>query len=147
LRLLFKGAGERSETEDCPQALEENMNNEFLPRNKKMNPYSRNLRNTATKQENHLWYDFLRQHPLRFNRQRIIGGYIVDFHCPKANLVIELDGSQHYEEDAIDYDNKRTEYLESLGITVIRFTNMDIDRNFDGVCQVIEQTILNQLRR
>jgi very-short-patch-repair endonuclease len=120
------------------------MDGEFLPRNKKLNLHSRSLRRNATKQENHLWYDFLRKYPLRFNRQRIIGEYIVDFHCPKANLVIELDGSQHYEEDAIDYDKRRTEYLESLGLTVIRFTNTDIDRNFDGVCQMIEQTILSQ---
>ena len=122
------------------------MENEFLPRNKKLNPYSRNLRKNATKQENHLWYDFLKKQPLRFNRQRIIGEYIVDLHCPKANLVIEIDGSQHYEEDAIKYDKRRTDYFESLGLAVIRFTNTDIDRNFDGVCQVIEQTILSQLR-
>ncbi|MEA4924226.1 MAG: endonuclease domain-containing protein [Syntrophomonadaceae bacterium] len=114
---------------------------EFLPRNKKLNPYSRSLRNNATKQENHLWYDFLRKHPLRFNRQRIIGEYIVDFYCPKANLVIELDGSQHYEEDAVEYDKRRTDYLKSLGLTVIRFTNADVDRNFDGVCQTIERAI------
>ncbi len=119
---------------------------EFLPRNKKLSPYSRDLRRNATKQENHLWYDFLKKHPLRFNRQRIIGEYIVDFHCPKANLVIELDGSGHYEDDAIEYDKRRTAYLESLGLTVIRFTNTDIDRNFDGVCQMIEEAILSQLR-
>lgn len=75
-----------------------------------------------------------------------IGEYIVDFHCSKANLVIELDGSEHYEEDAIEYDKQRRSYLESLGLTVIRFTNTDIDRNFEGVCQAIEQTILSQLR-
>ena len=121
------------------------MESEYLPRDKRLNPHSRNLRKTATKQENHLWYDFLRKHSLRFNRQHIIGEYIVDFYCPKANLVIELDGSQHYEEEAITYDKQRTAYLESLGLVVMRFTNTDIDRNFDGVCQVIEQTILAQL--
>ena len=121
------------------------MEEEFLPRDKKLNPYSRSLRKNATKQENHLWYDFLKKHPLQFNRQRIIGDYIVDFHCPKAKLVIELDGSQHYKGDAIEYDKQRTDYLESLGLMVMRFTNVDIDRNFDGVCQVIEQTILDQL--
>ena len=69
----------------------------------------------------------------------------MDFYCPHANLVIELDGSQHYEEDAIEYDKRRTAYLEGLGLIVIRFTNKDIDSNFDGVCQVIEQTILSQI--
>lgn len=67
------------------------MMTELLPRNKKLNPHSRNLRNNATKQENHLWYEFLKKHPLRFNRQRIIGEYIADFYCSKVNLVIELD--------------------------------------------------------
>jgi very-short-patch-repair endonuclease len=121
------------------------MKEEFLPRDKRLNPYSRNLRSNATKQENHLWFDFLRNHLLRFNRQRIIGDYIADFYCPKANLVIELDGSQHYEEDAIEYDKQRTDYLEGLGLKVIRFTNTDIDRNFDGVCEVIEQTLQSQI--
>jgi very-short-patch-repair endonuclease len=120
------------------------MEGELLPRNKKLNPFARNLRNNPTKQENHLWYDSLRKHRLRFNRQRIIGEYKVDFHCARANLVIEVDGSQHYEDDAIPSDEQRTSYLESLGLSVIRFTNTDIDRNFNGVCQVIEQTILRQ---
>ena len=122
------------------------MEGEFLPRDKKLNPYARNLRNNMTKQENHLWCDFLKKQPLRFNRQRIIGEYIADFYCPKANLVIELDGSEHYEVEAIEYDKRRTSHLKSLGLTVIRFTNTDIDRNFEGVCQAIEQTILSQLR-
>jgi very-short-patch-repair endonuclease len=121
------------------------MADEFLPRNKKLNSCSRGLRNNATKQENHLWYDFLKKHSYQFYRQRVIGEYIVDFHCPHANLVIEIDGSQHCEEDAIEYDKRRTAYFESLGLTVIRFTNKDIGNNFDGVCQVIEQTILSQM--
>ena len=122
------------------------MSNEFLPRNKQLNPRSRNLRNNTTQQENHLWYDFLKNHSLQFNRQRVIGEYIVDFYCPRAKLVIEIDGSQHYEESAIAYDQRRTAYLEGLELTVMRFTNKDIDSNFDGVCQVIEQKVWSQLR-
>jgi len=121
------------------------MADEFLPRNKELNFHSRSLRNNATRQENHLWYDYLKKHSLRFNRQSVIGEYIADFHCPHVNLVIEIDGSQHYEEEAIEYDKRRTAYFESLGLTVIRFTNKDIDSNFDGVCQVIEQTMLRQI--
>jgi very-short-patch-repair endonuclease len=121
------------------------MADDFLPRNKKLNNHFRSLRNNATMQENHLWHDLLKKHSFQFYRQRIIGEYIVDFHCSHANLVIEVDGSQHYEEDAIEYDKRKTEYLEGLGLTVIRFTNKDIDNNFVGVCQVIEQTILIQM--
>lgn len=117
------------------------MDNNFLPRDKRLNDYSRNLRNNETKQEKHLWYDFLSKQSVRFYRQRIIGDYIVDFFCPSLKLVIEIDGAQHYEEEAIVYDKQRTEYLESLGLKVIRFANGDIDRYFVGVCAVIEQSV------
>jgi len=88
-----------------------------------------------TKQEKHLWHDFLRELPIKFQRQKAIGNYIVDFYCYKAKLVIEIDGSQHFEDAVLKYDNKRTEFLQSLGLNVIRFTNIDIDRNFDQVCE------------
>lgn len=94
-----------------------------------------------TRHEKHLWYDFLKLHKLQFNRQRIIGNYIVDFYCDKANLVIELDGSQHYEDSALEYDFERTQYLKTLGIHVLRFSNLDIDRNFKDACRTIENTI------
>ena len=118
----------------------------FLPRNKKLKPHSTELRNNATKQENHLWYDFLKKHRLQFYRQRVIDNYIVDFYCPKAKLVIELDGAQHYENDAIGYDAVRTEYLNALGLFVLRFSNQDVNDCFDNVCHMIERTILSQLR-
>ncbi|MCL2815537.1 MAG: endonuclease domain-containing protein [Oscillospiraceae bacterium] len=117
----------------------------MIPRNKTLRTRSIELRNNATKQENHLWYDFLKKCPVQFYRQRIIGNYIVDFYCPKAKLVIELDGSQHYEKETAEYDRVRTEYLNALGLRVIRFTNRDIDGNFNGVCQIVEG-ILSQLR-
>jgi len=118
----------------------------ILPRNKNLKTQSSLLRHNTTKQENRLWYDFLKKHNLQFYRQRIIGNYIVDFYCDKVKLVIELDGSQHYEDETKEYDKLRTEYLNSLGILVLHFSNRDIDDNFEGVCKIIEETILSQLR-
>ena len=114
------------------------MKKEYLPRNKNLKEKSKSLRNNATEEENRLWFTFLRKYPVQFNRQRIIGNYIVDFYCLKAKLVIEIDGSQHYEEDKIRYDERRTEYLESLGLKVLRFTNLDVKQNFYEVCTVID---------
>jgi len=114
----------------------------MLPRNRKLKNRSSELRNNATKQENRLWYDLLRKHEPSFYRQKIIGSYIVDFYCPKAKLIIELDGSQHYEEESAEYDRLRTEYLNSLGFYVLRFSNKDIDCSFEAVCQNIEGILL-----
>ena len=121
------------------------MNNKRLPRNKNLKNLSTNLRNNATAEENKLWYEFLRTYPIRFNRQRIIGSYIVDFYCAKAKLVIELDGSQHYEPDTIKSDTERTKFFEGLGLKVLRFSNLDINKNFYEVCTVIDNEI--QLRK
>ena len=79
---------------------------------------SRELRKNLTKEERHLWYDFLKDYSVRFKRQKIIGKYIVDFYCASASLVIELDGSQHFEDETIEYDNSRTEYLEEFGLHI-----------------------------
>lgn len=104
--------------------------------------HAQQLRKNATKEENCLWYQFLRTHPYQFKRQEVIGGYIVDFFCPKAGLVIELDGGQHYEEKGIQYDEERTQYLEEVrGLCVLRFTNLDINQNFEGVCLAIDQML------
>ncbi len=92
-----------------------------------------------TKEERHLWYDFLKLLPYTFNRQKVIGPYIVDFYCAEAKLVIELDGSQHYESKAYAYDRKRDDYLKSLGLTVIRYSNYEVNDNFDGVCENLMQ--------
>ncbi|MBQ7121976.1 MAG: endonuclease domain-containing protein [Clostridia bacterium] len=115
--------------------------NKRLPRNKSLKTLSSNLRNNATPQENKLWYEFLRTYPVRFNRQRIVGNFILDFYCAKARLAVELDGSQHYENKGINHDEQRTEYLESLGIYVLRFTNSEINENFYEVCTVIDETV------
>ncbi|MBE6740584.1 MAG: endonuclease domain-containing protein [Ruminococcaceae bacterium] len=105
--------------------------------NKSLVNVGRMLRKNMTKEERHLWYDFLREQSVRFIRQKIIGNYIVDFYCAKANLAIELDGSQHYDEAAIIKDNERTKYLESQGLKVIRISNNEINNNFRGVCEFI----------
>jgi very-short-patch-repair endonuclease len=102
---------------------------------------ARKLRKTMTKEERHLWYDFLRSYPIKFYRQRRIDRYIVDFYCAQAQLVIELDGGQHYDEAGMKSDQERTAVLESYGLTVIRFTNLDIHKNFSGVCQTIHQYV------
>ena len=90
-----------------------------------------------TKEERHLWYDFMRGLPVRVHRQKVIGRYIVDFYIAEKNLVIELDGSQHYEQDAIRADMERDAYMNSLGINVIRYSNLDVNQNFRAVCQDI----------
>lgn len=115
--------------------------------NKILTPYAKELRKNMTKQERHLWYDFLKNCPVRFLRQKVIENYIVDFYCKKIALVIEIDGGQHYTDENIVYDQIRTETLSKYGLEVLRFTNIDIDQNFDGVCQVINDKILKSLHR
>ncbi len=91
-----------------------------------------------TRWEKKLWYDFLRTYPVRFQRQKAIGNYIADFYCAKARLVIELDGSGHYTYSQESKDTIRTSKLESMNLRVIRFTNLEIEKNFQGVCEYID---------
>ena len=102
---------------------------------------ARMLRRNMTKQERHLWYDFLRYRQENWKRQRAIDGYIVDFFCYSARLVIELDGSQHYTEEGEEYDRIRTEVQERYQLEVMRFLNSEVDRNFDYVCLAIEEKV------
>ena len=117
----------------------------LLPRNKMLKYASRELRKNATPHENRLWRVFLKDVKPTFVRQKIIGNYIVDFFCHKAKLVIELDGYQHLEPEAVEYDKARTEYLNSLGIAVMRFSNTEIEEDFASVCKAIKQTLINPL--
>ena len=94
-----------------------------------------------TPQERKLWYLFLKKYPVKIYKQRIIGSYVVDFYCASAKLVIEIDGSQHYQADAMVYDAKRSDYLQSLGLHIIRFSNADINVRFERVCESIHQYI------
>lgn len=104
-------------------------------------PFAKQLRKNMTPEEKHLWYDFLRGHPVRFLRQKVLGNYIVDFYCAKARLVIELDGSQHYEENTLQKDYARTEFLSGYSLTVIRIPNNEINKNFSSVCEYIDATV------
>mgnify|MGYP006373636101 CR=1 FL=1 len=117
--------------------------------NKNLVENAKNLRKNMTKEEKHLWYDFLKNYPVKFLRQKIIGNYITDFYCAKAKLVIELDGSQHYENSGMQADALRTKFLEQYGLKVIRISNLDVNRNFEGVCEHIDNSVkqsLSQLR-
>ena len=105
--------------------------------NKRLKGNARALRKNMTKEERHLWYDCLKQLPLTVHRQKIIGQYIVDFYIAEAKLVIELDGSQHFEDAGATADKERDAYLASCGLTVLRIPNNEISRNFDGVCEHI----------
>ncbi len=99
---------------------------------------AQSLRKNMTKEERHLWYDYLKNHPLQFKRQYMVGCYIVDFYCPRVGLVIELDGSQHCEKPGIAADRIRSAYLAERGLTVLRFSNLDVMRDFRGVCDAID---------
>ncbi|MBE5783647.1 MAG: endonuclease domain-containing protein [Clostridiales bacterium] len=105
--------------------------------NRQLTGNAKTLRKNMTKEERHLWYDFLKDCPFTVNRQKVIGHYIVDFYCAQGKLVIELDGSQHYEEEGEKADMIRDAYLRSLGLTVLRYSNLEIKQNFEGVCMDI----------
>ena len=94
-----------------------------------------------TNEEKHLWYDFLKKLPQIVHRQKVIGNYIVDFYCAEAKLVIELDGTQHRTKQGIQEDFIRDSFLNNLGITVVRYSNLDILENFEGVCADIKRKI------
>ena len=105
--------------------------------NPKLRPFSQKLRREMTKEERRLWYGFLRGLPLPVNRQKVIGPYIVDFYSAKAKLIIELDGTQHYEDARKQADQERDAYLNSLGLRVLRYSNYDVNQNFSDVCEDI----------
>ena len=113
--------------------------------NKQLVPLAKQLRKEMTKEERHLWYDFLRGYPIRFSRQKVLGKYIADFYSAKAKLVIELDGSQHYKNDNMQKDTERTDFLKKYGLTVIRIPNNEINENFQGVCEYIDSAVKKSL--
>ena len=113
--------------------------------NPKLTQNAKSLRKNMTKEERHLWYDFLRSYPIRFLRQKVIDEYIVDFYCAPAKLVVELDGSQHYDDQGKEYDQKRTKALESRGLLVIRIPNNELMKNFRGACEYIDLMVRKRL--
>ena len=108
---------------------------------------AKNLRKNMTKEERHLWYDFLRQYPVRFQRQKVLGRYIVDFYCAQAKLIVELDGSQHYESENMEKDETRSQYLKGYGLSVLRIPNNEVMQNFDGVCLYIDTAVKESCKR
>ena len=113
-----------------------------MERNGKLTVHARRLRKAQTKEEALLWYNFLRKYPLRFHRQYVIGNYIADFYCHKAKLVVELDGSQHFESKEMQKDAERTAYLQAQGLQVLRFSNSDVLQKFSAVCEKIHSEVL-----
>ena len=120
-----------------------------IPKDNSQLENARRLRREMTPHERKLWYLFLRKYPVKIYKQRIIGRFIVDFYCASARLVIELDGSQHYEDRNVKKDADRTAFLEGYGLRVIRIPNNEVGRNFRGVCEYIDAAVkqsLSQLR-
>lgn len=112
-----------------------------MERNENLTQKAQVLRKNMTKEETKLWKLFLCRFKPRFHRQYVIGNYIADFYCHKAKLVVELDGSQHCTPEEMQYDQKRTEYLQSQGIQVVRLSNLDVMRRFESVCQAIDMAV------
>ena len=108
-------------------------------------PTAKMLRKNMTREERHLWYDFLNKYPVKFTRQKVLGKCIVDFYCAKAKLVIEIDGSQHYTDQGKKHDEKRTEYLKQFNLTVIRFKNDLVMNEFFSVCNFIDNEVKRKL--
>ena len=115
-------------------------------KNTRLVPFARELRSEMTKEEKHLWYDFLRGHSGRFQKQKILGKYIVDFYSARATLVIELDGSQHYDAESKQKDEARTKFLEGYHLKVIRIPNNAITQNFQGVCEYLDKLIEERMK-
>lgn len=137
-----KGGGGRSPTEGLLKgSIMIRKHNPSLVGNAKA------LRKEMTPEERHLWYDFLRTYPVRFLRQKILGRYIVDFYCAQARIVVELDGSQHYDEKQKGYDAERTAFLSGYGLCVLRISNTEVNRNFRGVCEWIDLEVKKGIKR
>ena len=115
--------------------------------NNRLIPLAKQMRKEMTKEEHRLWYDYLRGYPVRFSRQKVLGKYIADFYCAKARLVIELDGSQHFDNANIRKDDERTAFIERYGLRVIRIPNNEVSQNFSGVCEYIDLAVKQSLVR
>ena len=121
------------------------MQDQPIKKNNNLLKAAKMLRKNMTRHERHLWYDFLQKYPVKIYKQRIIDNYIADFYCAKARLVIELDGSEHYTPPQFRKDLIRTQKLSEMNVSVIRICNLWIDRNFQGVCEFIDQYVQKSL--
>ena len=117
-----------------------------MQHNPKLTVRAQELRKNMTREERRLWYEFLSKYPVRFRRQVALGSYILDFYCAAAKLAVELDGSQHYEPNGQVYDSERTAWLNHMGIHVLRFSNLDVLQNLDGVCQMTDMAVLKRIK-
>lgn len=115
--------------------------------NPSLTPIAKTLRKNMTAQERHLWHDFLKGYPVRFLRQKVIANYIADFYCAKANLVVEIDGSNHYTDEGIKADRIRTKTFEQFDLRVIRYSNYDVKYNFYSVCEDIDRIVKEALSK
>ena len=116
----------------------------LVPYRLRLKSPSRDLRRNPTRAERKLWYEFLRDLPQKFTRQKPLGGYIADFYCSGQRLVIEIDGDSHFNEAAEHYDARRTAMIETFGLRILRFTNADVMQQFEGVCQRIEAALMEK---
>ena len=116
-----------------------------IPKDNQQLGIARRLRREMTSYERKLWYLFLRKYPAKIYKQRIIGQFIVDFYCASAKLVIELEDSPYHESQGTAYDAERSEFLTSLGLKVLRFSNADVDGNFYGICETIDRIIRERM--
>ena len=131
---------------EVAERSEDGEGNVTIPKDNSQLGNAQRLRREMTPHERKLWYLFLRKYPVKIYKQRIIGKFIVDFYCASAKLVIEIDGSQHYEPQGMAYDAERSEFLTTLGLEVLRFSNRQIDREFRSVCEQIDLTIQSRLQ-
>lgn len=121
------------------------MKENFVPKNSAMLSRARELRREMTPQETKLWYQFLRRYPIKIYKQRIIESFVVDFYCSKAQLVIEVDGNQHFTAQGRQYDLERSGILARYHLEILRFSNQDVDLHFQQVCEKIDLTIQSRL--
>ena len=115
--------------------------------NAELKDRSRQLRKNMTRQERHLWYDFLRDYPIKIYRQRSIDRFIADFYCSRAHIVIEVDGGQHYESNGLARDAERSAIIQNYNLAVVRVSNAEVDQNFFGVCEFIDRRIKEELSK
>ncbi len=118
----------------------------FTGYNNELKENSRELRKNMTEQERRLWHCFLKNYPIKIYRQRVIGNYIADFYCSKAKVIIEIDGSQHFTDEGTSYDDYRTKMINDFGVSVVRFSNYDVNTNFEGVCLEIDREICEKMK-
>ncbi len=114
---------------------------------RELKKFAQENRRNMTKEESQLWYRFLRRYPVPFHRQYVVDRYILDFFCYQAMLAVELDGSQHYDPEGMKYDACRAAALKEKGITVLRFSNLDVLQHFYSVCEVINREVDARVKR